>query len=204
MPKLLQIHSSPNLGSSITRELSDRFVKTWIESHANVDVETLDLAVDEVPHFDPLIMQAAMAAGGELSPEMTERLAVSDRLIDQLEAAELLVIGAPMINFTIPSQLKAWFDNVMIAGRTFKYTAPGVSKGLLFGKKAFVVLARGGDYTDGPAAAFDFQEPLLRTLLGFIGIFDVTFIRAEGLRQRPEDAAAIIGNAHAVIARLAA
>jgi len=204
MPTLLQIHSSPNSATSVTRDLSERFVETWVGSHANVQVETLDLATDEVPHFGPLLMQAATAGDDARSPEMIERMGLCDRLITQLERADLLVIGAPMINFTISSQLKVWFDHVIVAGRTFKYTAPGVSKGLLFGKKAFVVLARGGDYTDGPAASFDFQEPLLRTLLGFIGIFDVTFIRAEGLRQRPEDAATIMANAHSVIARLAA
>jgi FMN-dependent NADH-azoreductase len=110
----------------------------------------------------------------------------------------------PMINFTICSQLKTWIDHVTIAGRTFKYAAPGVSKGMLFGKKVFVITARGGDYADVPVNAFDFQEPLLRTNLGFLGLFDVSFIRAEGMRQRSEETADIIRNAETIIARLAA
>jgi FMN-dependent NADH-azoreductase len=93
---------------------------------------------------------------------------------------------------------------VTVAGRTFKFAAPGVAKGLLFGKKAFVIEARGGDYTDLPVNAFDFQEPLLRVLLMFLGIFDVSFIRAEGMRQRVDEMADIVRNAEAVIARLAA
>ena len=109
---------------------------------------------------------------------MQEAIDLSDRLIKQLEAADILVIGAPLINFTVCTQLKSWFDYVSIAGRTFKYSAPGVSKGLLFGKKAFVIAARGGDYVDVPINAFDFQAPLLRTLLGFLGIYDAYKRRA--------------------------
>ncbi|NDB70806.1 MAG: FMN-dependent NADH-azoreductase, partial [Methylocystaceae bacterium] len=131
-------------------------------------------------------------------------MALSDRLVDQLLEADIIVIGAPMINFTVCTQLKAWFDHVTVAGRTFQYSAPGVAKGLLFGKKAFVVVARGGDYSELPVNAFDFQEPLLRVLLMFLGVFDVTFIRAEGMRQKIDEAADILRNAEAVIARLAA
>jgi FMN-dependent NADH-azoreductase len=109
-----------------------------------------------------------------------------------------------MINFTICTQLKSWFDYVTIVGRTFQYSAPGIAKGLLFGKKAFVIEGRGGDYTDLPFSAFDFQEPLLRMLLMFLGLFDVSFIRAEGMRQRVDEAPDILRNAEAIVARLAA
>lgn len=204
MPRLLHIQSSPNLGSSVTRTLSEKFVETWAANHANVQVEVLDLAADPLPHFGPEILQAAVCPPDERTPEMLAAIALSDRLVDQLEAADLLVIGAPMINFTMCTQLKAWFDYVTVAGRTFQYSAPGVAKGLLFGKKAFVILARGGDYVDLPFNAFDFQEPLLRTLLMFLGIFDVTFVRAEGMRAKVDEAADIMRNAEAIIARLAA
>jgi FMN-dependent NADH-azoreductase len=204
MPRLLQIQSSPNLQNSITRTLSDTFVQTWLSNYAGVEVDQLDLEVSPLPHFDATALTGFAPGGAEKSAEAQERVALSDRLIKQLEAADILVIGAPMINFSISTQLKAWFDYVSIAGRTFQFAAPGVSKGLLFGKKAFVILARGGDYADFPANAFDHHEPLLRTLLGFLGIYDVSFVRAEGMRAKEEEVPAILANAEEVIARLAA
>jgi FMN-dependent NADH-azoreductase len=204
MPRLLQIQSSPNLQNSVTRTLSDRFVETWIANYAGVEVDELDLAADPLPHFDAAAIEGLTALEADRSAEAQARALMSDRLIAQLEAADILVIGAPMINFSISSQLKAWFDFVSIAGRTFQFAAPGIAKGLLFGKKAFVVLARGGDYADFPANAFDHHEPLLRTLLGFLGIYDVSFIRAEGMRAKEEEVSAIMANAEEVIARLAA
>ncbi len=204
MPKLLHIHSSPNLENSVTRTLSDKFVQTWTANYAGVDVDVLDLALAPLPHFDAAAIAGLMPSASDKSEEAVSRAALSDRLINQLEAADIIVIGAPMINFSIPSQLKSWFDYVSIAGRTFQFAAPGISKGMLFGKKAFVVLARGGDYADFPANAFDHQEPLLKTLLGFLGIYDVSFVRAEGMRAKDEEVPAILANAEEVIARLAA
>lgn len=204
MPRLLQIQSSPNLQNSVTRTLSDKFVQTWLSNYAGVEVDQLDLEASPLPHFDAAAISGFSPGGAEKSAEAQERVALSDRLIKQLEAADILVIGAPMINFSISTQLKAWFDYVSIAGRTFQFAAPGVSKGLLFGKKAFVILARGGDYADFPANAFDHHEPLLRTLLGFLGIYDVSFVRAEGMRAKEEEVPAILANADEVIARLAA
>ena len=204
MPHLLQIQSSPNLKNSVTRELSEKFVQAWTRNHANVEVEVLDLAVDPLPHFGPDSLQALALPANEQTPEMRRAAALSDRLITQLEAANIVVIAAPMINFTLCTQLKSWFDYITVAGRTFQFAAPGVAKGLLFGKKAFVIEARGGDYADLPFNAFDFQEPLLRALLMFLGIFDVSFVRAEGMRQKVDESADILRNAEAVIARLAA
>jgi FMN-dependent NADH-azoreductase len=204
MPRLLHIQSSPNLGTSLTRVLSEKFVQTWTSRHANMEVELLDLAVNSLPHFGPEMLEAGSRPPSDWTPETRSAAALSDRLVKQLEAADILVIGSPMINFTICTQLKAWFDYVTITERTFKFSAPGVPKGLLFGKKAFVIEARGADYADVPMNAFDFQEPLLRMLLGFLGVFDVSFIRAEGTRQRVDEAADIMHNAEAIIARLAA
>jgi FMN-dependent NADH-azoreductase len=203
MPRLLHIQSSPNLGNSLTRALSTKFVQTWVGNHANMEVDVLDLAANPLPHFGPEIL-AARSASDQWTPATRKAVALSDTLIKQLEAADIVVIGSPMINFTICTQLKSWFDHVTIADRTFKYAAPGMSKGLLFGKKVFVIEARGGDYADVPVNAFDFQEPLLRITLGFLGMFDVSFIRAEGTRQRIDELADIMNNAEAIIARLAA
>ena len=204
MPRLLHVKSSPNFTSSVTRQLSDKFVESWIVRHANVEIDVLDLAAHPLPHFGADIMLGLARAPDERTPAMRKAVALSDRLIKQIEAADTIVIGAPMINFTICTQLKSWFDYISIADRTFKYAAPGVAKGLLFGKTAFVIEARGGDYADVPVNAFDFQEPLLRILLGFLGIFDVSFIRAEGMRQRVDEAADIISHAESVIAQLVA
>lgn len=204
MPQLLTIHSSPNLETSITRRLTKRFVDTWVENHSNVSVEELDLAVDPLPHFGPESLAAMVVDSEDQTDEMRAAKALSDRLIAQLETADVLVIGSPMINFTICSQLKAWIDYVSIAGRTFSYSAPGVAKGHLFGKKVFVIESRGGDYADIPMGSFDFQEPLLRMLLGFLGLYDVTYIRSEGTRQRADELPFILERAEAVIAQLAA
>jgi FMN-dependent NADH-azoreductase len=204
VPRMLQIQSSPNGANSVTRSLTDKFVAGWMASHANVELDVLDLANDPLPHFDADALAGLAPGDAEKSDVQKGRAALSDRLITQMDAANILVIGAPMYNFTIPTQLKAWFDYVSIAGRTFQFAAPGISKGMLFGKKAFVVLARGGDYTDFPANAFDHHEPLLRALLGFLGIYDVTFIRAEGMRAKEEEVPSILANVEEVIARLVA
>ncbi len=204
MPTLLHIQSSPNVLSSKTRELSNTFVETWCESHENVDVELLDLVLDPLPHFGPDAL-AGIYAPPEVtrSRAMEEAAALSDRLIQQLEAADVVVVGSSLINMTITTQLKGWFDYITVPGRTCEYSAPGVARGLLFGKKVFVIEARGGDYNDPPMNAFDFQENLLRMLFLFIGLFDVTFIRAEGHSMFPEKEPAIMSNAASVIARLA-
>jgi FMN-dependent NADH-azoreductase len=204
MPNLLHIQSSPNMGESVTRVLSEKFVETWRSSHANVEVDRLDLVAEPLPHLGPDLLRAFACPAEERTPEMAAAIAISDRLIEQLTAADVLVIGAPMINFTICTQLKSWVDYVTVAGRTFEYAAPGQARGLLFGKKVFVIAARGGDYSEPPMSAFDFQEPLLRMLLMFLGMYDISFIRAEGMRQRVDQVDDITRQAESVIARLAA
>lgn len=204
MPRLLHIQSSPNLQSSVTRQLSDEMVREYCATHLNVEVETLDLAIETLPHYGMNNMGAMMLPPEQQSPEMKTAAALQDRLITQLERANVVVIGAPMINFTICTQLKAWFDHVTLAGRTFQYAAPGQAKGMLFGQKVFIIEARGGDYSDPPISAFDYQEPLLRMLCMFIGMFDIHFIRAEGLRQKEEEAPVIMERARSIINVLAA
>jgi len=204
MPTLLHIQTSPNVMASKSRVLSDRFVEKWVETHENVEVETLDLVLDPLPHFGPDAL-GNMFAPPEVprTPEMTAAGELSDRLITQLERADVLVIGSALINFTITTQLKAWIDYVTVAGRTFEFSAPGVARGLLFGTKVFVIEARGGDYNDPPMNAFDFQEPLLRMQLLHLGLFDTTFIRAEGHAMFPEKEQLIMAHAESVVDRLA-
>lgn len=204
MPNLLHIQSSPNLMASKSRELSSKFVETWVQNHENIEVQVLDLVLDPLPHFGGDAL-GNMFAPPEVprSPEMAAAGELSDRLITQLEWADVLVIGSALINFTITSQLKSWIDYVSVPGRTFEYSAPGVARGLLFGTKVFVIEASGGDYSELPMPAFDFQEPLLRMQLLHLGLFDTTFVRAEGHMMYPDKEEAIISHTEAVLTRLA-
>jgi FMN-dependent NADH-azoreductase len=148
-----------------------------------------DVGAEPLPHLTSATVGAIRGAAA--TDAERETLALSDALIAELSQADLIVIGAPMYNFGIPSTLKAWFDHVLRAGITFRYTAEG-PEGLVKGKRAIVVESRAGFYSEGPGAASDSQEPHLRTLLAFIGITDVTFIRAEKLAFGPEAVAEAI------------
>ena len=201
MIKLLHVQSSPNLEGSITRTLSDEFVERWQGSHPGTEVETLDLARDPLPHWGPEAIKGFMSPEGQRSPEGQAAVDLSEKLIQQVEAAKVIVIGCPMYNMSMPTQLKSWIDHLTRAGRTFKFTGQGQYKGLIWNKKAYVILSRGGDYSQPPASASDFQEPLLRANLGLLGISDVTFIRAEG--QRMQEAAHYVKAARDTIAWIA-
>jgi FMN-dependent NADH-azoreductase len=134
------------------------------------------------------------------SSEQHATVAFADRLIEELEAADTIVLAVPMYNFSIPSTLKAWIDHVARAGRTFRYTAAG-PEGLLKGKKVFIITGRGGVYSgDSPAKVFDFQEPYLRSVLGFLGLTDVTFVHVEGLKVSAEAAEQGLARAREAIA----
>ena len=141
-----------------------------------------DLAVDQVPHLDANLLGGWMTPAEQQSDAEQAALALSNLLTDELLAADVLVLAAPMYNFAIPSTLKAWLDHVLRAGVTFKYTETG-PQGLLSGKRAFVLTARGGIYA---GSAQDHQEPYLRQALAFVGIHDVSFIHAEGLNLGSE------------------
>lgn len=149
-----------------------------------IQVITRDLGSNPIPH---LTQQAATAIRGAepVTAEQAATRALSDGLIAELQAADTIVIGAPMYNFGIASTLKTWFDHVLRAGITFRYT-DSWPVGLLTGKRAIVVETRGGLYSEGPGQALDSQEPHLRGMLGFIGISDVTFVRAEKLAFGPD------------------
>ena len=143
-----------------------------------------DLGVDHIPHLNP-DSAAVLKSGVAANPEQARALALSDALVAELRNADTLLVGAPMYNFGISTTLKAWFDHVLRAGITFRYSEAG-AVGLLTGKRALVVLSRGGLYSDGPTRAMDFQEPHLRGLLAFMGIEDVSVVRAERLGFGPE------------------
>jgi FMN-dependent NADH-azoreductase len=177
---ILHINSSARNTRSISRQLSAEFLRKWQEVQpADVIVER-DLAAGPVPHVTEQMVGAFFTPMEKRSPEQARSLQLSDELVDELMNADIIVIGAPMYNFTISSTLKAWIDHVARAGLTFKYTPTG-PVGLVQGKKIYIFTSRGNTYTQGPAKPMDFQEPYLRAVLGFMGLTDITFIHAEGL-----------------------
>jgi FMN-dependent NADH-azoreductase len=180
--KLLHIDSSPLSDNSVSRQLSARTVANWKEVHPGTVVETLDLAVDAPTHLNGDSLGFRLGANAEgLTDVQRRENAVSERLVSQFLAADVVVIGAPMYNFSIPTQLKAWIDRVAQAGRTFTYTEKG-PKGLAGGKTVIIASSRGGMYSTNPAmAGLDHQESYLKTVFGFFGITDVRIVRAEGV-----------------------
>jgi FMN-dependent NADH-azoreductase len=185
--KLLHIDSSPLAGNSVSRELTRRVVAQWKAARPATSVDYLDLAVDAPTHLnmDSLGFRLGLDAAG-LSEVQKRENAVSEKLVSQFLAADVIVVGAPMYNFSVPSQLKAWIDRVAQAGRTFKYTEKG-PQGLAGGKTVIVASTRGGVYSTNPAlAGLDHQESYLKAVFGFLGITDVRFVRAEGVAMGEE------------------
>lgn len=184
MSTALVITSSALGEASVSSQLVEETVARLRSYDPTLRVIARDLGRDPIPH---LTTDSATALRG-LEPGNEAQAAarrLSDGLIAELKAADLLIIGAPMYNFGIPSTLKAWFDYVLRAGITFRYSESG-PEGLLKDKRALVIESRGGLYSEGPVQGMDSQEPHLRNLLGFMGITDVTFLRAEKLAFGPE------------------
>ncbi len=203
MTQILLIQSSSNLASSVSRDLSETYVKDYVAAHPGTTVTERDLVASPLPHLGVDLLGGMFGKPETLTEAQKTALALSDTLVDEVEAASLIVIGVPMYNFSIPSALKAWIDHVIRAGRTFHYTAEG-PRGLVTGKKAVLFLAAGGVYSDGPYKPYDFQESYLRAILGFIGITDVTVVRAEGLALGADSATKAVADARAQAAALAA
>jgi FMN-dependent NADH-azoreductase len=190
MTKILILRSSLSGDASVSNQLIDAGL-----AQVPAKVVTRDLATDPLPHFDALSASALRADAQ--TPEAVARRALSDQLIAEVQAADILLIGAPMYNFGIASTLKSWFDLVIRAGVTFRYSAAG-PEGLIKGKRAILILSRGGHY-EGPLQAMDSQEPHLRTLLTFIGITDIEIILADKLAFGPEAMAASLSAAQSKI-----
>lgn len=199
MSNILVLNSSVSGEASVSRLLVADAVAELAKP--NDKVVFRDLAADPIPHLLPSTV--AGVRGQATTPAEQEARDLSDRLIAELRAADVIVIGAPMYNFSIPTTLRSWFDHVLRAGETFRYSEAG-PEGLLTGKKVIVVESRGGLYSEGPAQALDFQEPYLRQLLGFIGLTDVTFVRAEKIGYGPDARDQALADSRAVLAKLAA
>lgn len=180
--KLLHIDSSPLATHSISRLLSSQVVAAWIDKHPSTTVEYLDLVATAPAHLnlDALGFRLGMDANNLTDAERRENQ-INEQLVSQFLRADMIVVGAPMYNFSIPSQLKAWIDRVAQAGRTFRYTAQG-PEGLAGGKHVVVISTRGGAYSANPAlAGLDHQESYLQTVFSFFGISELQIVRAEGL-----------------------
>jgi FMN-dependent NADH-azoreductase len=183
MTTLLHLDTSP-LANSVSRELTREFVSNWKASHPAGKVINRDLAANPPKPVDQAWIYAAFTPEAAQQPEQKALLAYSEESIGELEQADEYVIGVAMHNFSIPSVLKLWIDQVLRGGRTFAYGGPDGPKGLLSGKKATVLVATGGIYDAGtPYAEFNFIDPYLRTILGWIGITDVKFVTAGGTAQ---------------------
>ena len=180
--KLLHIDSSILAANSVSRALTAQIVAKWQASHPGTTVDYLDLATNAPSHLSADSLGFRMPPGtAELSDVQKSENAISEALVSQFLAADVIVVGAPLYNFSIPSQLKAWIDRVAQVGRTFKYTEKG-PQGLAGGKTVIVASTRGGVYsTSEGGRAMEHQESYLQTVFGFLGITDVRFVRAEGL-----------------------
>ena len=195
--KLLHVDSSILGGHSVSRQLTAEIVAEWRKNRPDTTVEYLDLAVNAPNHFGA----DAIAVKGIAQPEPTEAQraenAVSEQLVSQFLAADVIVIGAPFYNFSIPTQLKAWIDRLAQPGRTFTYTEKGPT-GLATGKTVIVASTRGGAYsTSEGGQAMEHQESYLKVVFGFFGVTDVRIVRAEGLAMGEAPKAAAITAARA-------
>jgi len=182
---LLHIDASVLGDNSVSRKISAAIVERLTTADPSAKVTYRDLAAEPLPHLTGAHLAAIMGAP-PASPEHEAHLGVAQAALAEFLAADVVVIGAPMYNFTLPTQLKAWIDRILIAGKTFRYTATG-PEGLAGGKRVIVAISRGGFYgPQSPFAAYEHVESYLRTVFGFIGVTDLEFVAAEGIQIGPE------------------
>ncbi|MES2412880.1 MAG: NAD(P)H-dependent oxidoreductase [Pseudomonadota bacterium] len=199
MTKLLHVDSSILGGNSVSRQLTAQIVASWKAGHPGTEVSYLDLAVNTPTHLSAESLGFRMPADAVLTDVQKRENAVSEALVTQFLASDVIVIGAPLYNFTIPTQLKAWIDRIAQVNRTFKYTEKG-PQGLAGGKTVIVAIARGGMYSTSDAGnSMEHQESYLKVLFGFFGITDVRFVRAEGIAMGEAAKTAALAAAEAEI-----
>lgn len=195
---ILHIDSSITGEASVSRQLTAAVVDAYRAAIPAATIVRRDLAAEPIPHLT-VLTTGRVPVPADADAAVKADVALGAAVLDEFLAADVIVIGAPMHNFAVPTQLRAWIDRVAVAGKTFTYTAEG-PKGLAGGKTVIVASTRGGLYTPGnPAAVMDHQETYLKAVLGFIGITDVRFVRAEGVAFGPEQRDAAIAAALATI-----
>ncbi len=201
--KLLHLDSSILGQGSVSRTLSAEIVAAQLAIHPGIEVIYRDLAAIPLGHLDGAHLAADQGAV-PADPAIERDIAAGQAALAEFLDADIVVVGAPMYNFAVPTQLKAWIDRIAVRGKTFRYTEKG-PEGLAGGKKVIVASSRGGLYGPGmPAAALEHQETYLRAVFGFFGITDVTFIRAEGVAMGPEAREKAIEAAKEEVTKLAA
>ncbi|MCJ8211953.1 FMN-dependent NADH-azoreductase [Mucilaginibacter sp. RS28] len=181
MKRILHLISSIQGDQSYSIKLGRAVVEKVIEKYPGSTVDEVNLNELDIPHLNPKILQAMFTPGEQLTEEDKASLRYSDEAVKQLLDSDIIVIGAPLYNFTIHTTLKAWMDHITRAGITFNYSENG-PVGLLKDKKAYVAMSSGGIYSDGPAKGYDFVVPYLKLFFGFIGVTDFTVFRAEGVK----------------------
>lgn len=202
--KLLHIDSSILGTASMSRQLTAEIVDAWVAAHPDTVVERLDLAANPPPHFSADALGIKTGIPAAPSDAQRRENALSEALVGQFLAADVIVIGAPIYNFSVPSQLKAWIDRLAQPGRTFRYTADG-PVGLASGKTVIVASSRGGVYsTTDRGQATEHQESYLKVVFGFFGIDDVRIVRAEGLAMGEAARASALASAREDIAAVIA
>jgi FMN-dependent NADH-azoreductase len=202
MSRILLITSSPREASYSTR-IARQLAERLAAADPSSTVTLRDLTHEPLPHIDDSFAVARNLPAEQLAPAQRAALALSDKLLAELFAADTIIIAAGMINFGVPSSLKAYIDYIARPGISFKYSEKG-PEGLVRGKKVFLVVARGGIYTQGPMQALNFQDTYLRAVLGFLGMSDVEVIPVEGIAYGPEAADKAFAQAQEKVAALAA
>jgi FMN-dependent NADH-azoreductase len=182
MKNILHLKSSLQGAASYSIKLGNAIVEKIQEKYPASSLEELDLVDIAMPHLTPASLRALFSPATQLTEEERKAKELSDALVKQLLAADIVVIGAPLINYTIHTSLKAWIDHTTRPGVTFGYGADGLPVGMVTGKKVYVAMSSGGVYSEGPGKANDFVAPYLKAFLGFLGMTDVTVFRAEGLK----------------------
>ncbi|WP_416443189.1 FMN-dependent NADH-azoreductase [Leeuwenhoekiella sp. A16] len=180
MKKILNIISSPRGADSFSSKLSTVVLDEIKSTYGEVDIKTIDLSQSPYPHLDETLLTSLGVQADDRSEEMQAAVDTSDKAVSDLKDADIVIIGVPMYNFSIPSTLKSWIDHIARAGISFRYTEAGV-EGLIKDKKVYLCIATGGVYSAGPMQEFDFTEPYMRKVLAFLGMTDVTTYRVEGV-----------------------
>jgi FMN-dependent NADH-azoreductase len=200
MSRVLRIDSSSRIDGSYSRDLTDTFIAEWLELYPNDQVLVRDLVAAPIPHLADVTIRGFYAAANQMDVPLQTATALSDLLINELRTADVLVLSVPMYNFSVPSALKAWIDQIVRIRHTFSYDGKDFA-GLLSGKKAYVIVAYGASgYLDGgPFGSADFVQPYLRFVLKFVGIGDVTFIPFEATTADPSTVTINVSKARALI-----